>query len=170
METGKDETEREADTARDAVFAATIRPHRSLGPEGFRILMVLCTLVAGAAAIRMIALGFWPVSGFLILDVVGLYVAFKVNYARGRSFEELVLTPIELMFRRTSHRGAASEWRLNPLWTRLHRVTHEEFGLQHLALVSRGQEIQVARDLSPGEREHLADEFGKALARVKRGY
>jgi uncharacterized membrane protein len=167
MDTGK--PERSDDRARP-VFAATIRPHRSLGQTGFRILMILCALVAGVMALRFIALGFWPVSGFLGLDLIGLYVAFRVSYRRGRSFEEVVLTPIELMIRRVTHRGEAREWRLNPLWTRLHRENDEEFGVQRLALVSRGERITIAGELSPPEREHFADEFGQALQRVKRGY
>lgn len=154
----------------EPVFAATIRPHRSLGRDGFRIMMVICAVVAGIASLRFIALGFWPVSGFFALDLIGLYIAFRINYRRGRSFEEVVLTPIQLMFRRVTHRGVAREWKLNPLWTKLHRDTHEEFGLQRLALVSGRERIVIAGELSPGEREHFADEFGQALARVKRGY
>lgn len=152
------------------VFAATIRPHRSLGRNGFRIMMLLCGLVAVATALRFVALGFWPVSGFLALDVVGLYVAFRISYRRGRSFEEVVLTPIQLLIRRVTHRGEAREWRLNPLWTRLLRETDAEYGLQRLALVSRGERVTVASELSPAEREHFADEFGRALSQVKRGY
>jgi uncharacterized membrane protein len=167
MDTGKPEG---TDDRARPVFAATIRPHRSLGQAGFRILMVLCALVAGVMALRFIALGFWPVSGFLGLDLVGLYIAFRVSYRRGLSFEEIILTPIELMFRRVTHRGEAREWRLNPLWTRLHRENDEEFGLQRLALVSRGERITIAGELSPPEREHFADEFGQALQEVKRGY
>ena len=167
MDTGKPER---SDEHPRPVFAATIRPHRSLGESGFRIMMVLFAAVAGVAALRFVALGFWPVSGFLCLDVIGLYIAFRVSYRRGRSFEEVVLTPIELMIRRVTHRGEAREWRLNPLWTRLHREKDEEFGLQRLALVSRGERITIAGELSPPEREHFADEFGQALAQVKRGY
>ncbi|NNM72370.1 DUF2244 domain-containing protein [Enterovirga aerilata] len=152
------------------VFAAVIRPHRSLGRNGFRVMMILCAGVAGATAIRFATLGFWPVGGFLMLDLVGLYLAFRISYRRGRAFEEVVLTPIELMFRRVTHRGDAREWRLNPLWTRLHRETDEDYGLQRLALVSRGERITIAGELSPPEREHFADEFGNALAQVKRGY
>ncbi|MDB5557886.1 MAG: hypothetical protein JWQ36_820 [Enterovirga sp.] len=167
METGKPGP---GDAPSKPVFAAVIRPHRSLGPNGFRILMVLCAAIVAVMALRFIALGFWPVSGFLGLDLLGLYIAFRVNYRRGRSFEEVVLTPIELMFRRVTHRGQASEWRLNPLWTRLDREADAEFGLQRLALVSRGERITIGRELSPPEREHFADEFGQALAKVKRGY
>lgn len=152
------------------VFSALITPHRSLGPDGFRIMMALAGLVAGAVSLRFIALGFWPVAGFLGLDILGLYVAFKISYRRGRAFEEVRLTPIELVFRRVSPRGESREWRLNPVWTRLVRDTHAEFGLQRLALESGAQRIVIARDLSPGEREDLADELSRALSHVKRGF
>lgn len=154
----------------ETVFSALITPHRSLGPEGFRVLMTIMCLLAGIGALRFMSLGFWPVSGFLALDVLALYVAFKINYRRARAFEELTLTPVELMVRQVSHRGEAREWRFNPLWTRLVRETHEEFGVQRLALVSRGERIVIAGCLSPPERAHFADEFGRALLSVKRGY
>ena len=154
----------------EPVFAAVIRPHRSLGPNGFRIMMAICAAIVAFMALRFVALGFWPVSGFLGLDLLGLYIAFRVNYRRGRSFEEFLLTHVQLLVRRVTHRGEAREWRLNPLWTRLHRETDEEFGLQRLALLSRGERITIAGELSPPEREHFADEFGTALAKIKRGY
>lgn len=153
----------------EAVFSALITPHRSLGPEGFRVLMVAVGLVGALLALRFLALGFWPVSGFLGLDVVALYVAFRVSYSRARAFEEVRLTPIELLLRQVTHRGVAREWRLNPVWTKLVRETHEEFGLQRIAVISRGQRIVIARELSPDERAHFADEFAEALSRVKRG-
>ena len=167
METGKPEPG--AEPVRP-LFTAIIRPHRSLGRTGFRVLMVLSDAIFVVLALRFAALGSWPISGFLGLDLLALYVAFRVSYRRGRSFEEVVLTPIELMFRRVTHRGDAREWRLNPLWTRLYRETDEELGLQRLALVSRGERITIAGELSPPEREHFADEFGQALAKAKRGY
>ena len=153
----------------DPLFAALITPHRSLGPQGFRVMMVLACLAAALVAVRFVAMGFWPVSGFLGFDIVALYVAFQVSYRRARAFEEVRLTAVELLLRQVTHRGVSREWRLNPLWTRLVRETHEEFGLQRLALVSRGERIVIGRELSPGERAHFADAFGQALSRVKDG-
>ena len=152
------------------VFAAVIRPHRSLGRDGFRVLMTLCCLATLAASAPFIVLGLWPVGGFFGLDLLALYIAFRVNYRRAESFEEVVLTPIELLLRRVTHRGERREWRLNPLWTRLDRESDEEFGLQKLALVSRGERLVIAGELSPPERENLAEALGKALADVKRGF
>jgi uncharacterized membrane protein len=151
------------------VFAAVITPHRSLRRDDFRIFMVLCCIAAMVASIPFIVLGFWPVGGFFGLDVLALYAAFRINYQRARSFEEVVLTPIELLFRRVTHRGEEREWRFNPLWTKLDREDDEDYGLQKLALVSRGQRLVIAGDLSPPERESLAEALGAALAQVKRG-
>ncbi len=152
------------------VFAAVIRPHRSLGRDGFRVLMTLCCLATVAASLPFVVLGFWPVGGIFGLDLLALYIAFRTNYRRANAFEEVVLTPLELLFRRVTHRGERREWRLNPLWTRLDRESDEEFGLQKLALVSRGQRLVIAGDLSPPERESFAEALGKALAEVKRGF
>lgn len=46
------------------VFAAVIRPHRSLGASGFRTVMTLCCLAAIVASTPFVVLGFWPVAGF----------------------------------------------------------------------------------------------------------
>ncbi|HEX8165925.1 MAG TPA: DUF2244 domain-containing protein [Beijerinckiaceae bacterium] len=151
------------------VFSAVIRPHRSLGRKGLRTVMILCGLVMAAAGIPFAVMGLWPVTGFLGLELIALAIAFRASFRSGRSFEEVVLTPIELLFRRVSHRGEPREWRFNPLWTKLAREADEEFGLLRLALVSRGQEVVIARELSPPERESFAEAFGLALARVKRG-
>lgn len=168
MSTGK-AAEWTGEAAERPLFAAVIQPHRSLGPDGFRVVMTLCCLAMVVSSIPFIAMGFWPVGGFMGLDLLGLYIAFRVNYRRGRSFEEVVVTPMEVLFRQVSHRGQRSEWRFNPLWTRLDHVHDDEFGLQRLVIVSRGQRIVIARDLSPAERQSLADALGRALTDAKRG-
>jgi uncharacterized membrane protein len=153
------------------VFAAVIRPHRSLGRESFRRVMTLFCLASIAASIPFLALGFWPVAGFFGCHVLALYIALRVNFRAGQSFEELELTRLHLLFRMVGPRGEAREWRFNPLWTRLAREDEDqEFGLQRLALISRGERVVIARDLSPPERESLAEALGRALSDVKRGY
>jgi len=151
------------------VFAAVIRPHRSLGRDGFRIVMTLCCITMVGASVPFVVLGFWPVGGFFGLDLIALYVAFRINYRRAQSFEEVVLTPLELLFRRVTHAGERREWRFNPLWTKLDRESDDDYGLQKLALVSRGERLVIAGELSPPERESFADALGRALADVKRG-
>ena len=160
----------DSDRLEQPVFSAVIRPHRSLSPQGFKLVMGLLCLTSVVASLPFVIMGFWPVAGFFGLDFLGLYIAFRVNYRHGQSFELLELTPIRLLLRKVSHRGDVQEWRFNPLWTRLDREVDDEFGLQKLALASRGQQVVIAHDLSPPERETLAEAFGRALSDVKRGY
>ncbi|KAA2237298.1 DUF2244 domain-containing protein [Salinarimonas soli] len=152
------------------VFAATITPHRALGTAGVRLVMTLLCVVTLVSSIPFMIAGAWPVAGFFGLDLLALSIAFSVNMRAGRGFEELVLTPIELMVRRVTPRGEARAWRFNPLWTRLESEADDEFGMQVVTVVSRGERVVIARDLSPPERESLARELSRALADVKRGY
>jgi len=162
--------EDESDRFDKPVFSAVIRPHRSLSPQGFRTVMALVCLTSVVASLPFVIMGFWPVAGFFGLDFLGLFIAFRISYRQGQAFELLELTPIRLLLRKVSERGEAHEWLFNPLWTRLEREIDDEFGLQKLALTSRNERVVIARDLSPEERETLADAFSQALSAVKRGY
>ena len=151
------------------LFSAIITPHRSLKSTGFLVVMLLVSGFSFIAGMVFFLLGAWPVVGFLGLDVLLVYWAFRVNYRAAAAFEEVIVTPCELRVRRVSHRGQVAEWTLNPLWTQLARDTHEEFGLQQLFLVSRGRKLPVAGFLSPPERESFAAALSAALGEAKRG-
>jgi uncharacterized membrane protein len=160
----------EIDRFEQPVFSAVIRPHRSLSPQGFRVVMVLVCLVSLVASLPFVIMGFWPIAGFFGLDFLGLYIAFRVSYRQGEAFELLELTPIRLLFRKVSPKGEVKDWQFNPLWTRLEREVDEEYGMQQLSLTSRNEHVVIARDLSPPERETLAEALSRALADVKRGH
>ncbi len=152
------------------MFEAKITPHRSLGRNDFHVLMAILCLATTLTSLPFIVLGAWPVAGFFGLDLVALFVAFRVNFRDARAFEEIVLTRIELLLRKVSPAGRAREWRFNPVWTRLDRQTHPEFGVQSLALVSRGQSVAVAEALSADEKAVFADALGHALAEARRSH
>jgi len=151
------------------LFSATITPHRSLSRTGFLLVMALIGGVSFVGGILFFILGAWPVVGFLGLDVLLVYWAFRANYRAAAAFEEVTVTASELRLRKVSHRGQVSEWTLNPLWTKLDRETHEDYGLLRLFLVSRGQRLTVAGFLAPEERESFAAALSAALGEAKRG-
>jgi uncharacterized membrane protein len=151
------------------LFSAIITPHRSLTSTGFVLVMALIGGFSFIGGVVFFAIGAWPVVGFLGLDVLLVYWAFRVNYRAATAFEEVTVTPSELRVRRVSHRGQVSEWTLNPLWTQLARDVHEEFGVQQLFLVTRGKKLPVASFLSPAERESFAAALSIALGEAKRG-
>lgn len=157
------------DELEPTIFSAVITPHRSLGRGGFLILMAAFGGISFIAGIVFFIAGAWPVFGFFGLDVALLYWAFRLNYRAAGAYEEVTVTPSTLTVRKVSHRGAAREWVLNPLWVKLDKVTHEEYGIEHLLLVSRGKQLAVANFLGPDEKANFAVALGNALSEARRG-
>ena len=151
------------------IFSAVLTPHRSLSPRGFLIFMAVLGGISFTAGMVFLTMGAWPVFGFLGLDVLLVYWAFRVNYRAGGAYEQVTVTPSELTVRKVNHHGRSREWTLNPVWVRLQRDMHEEFGLQRLFLESQGRQITLAHFLSPREREDFAVALSGALAEAKRG-
>ena len=151
------------------LFSALLTPHRSLNRTGFVVLMSVVSAVSFIGGIASVLMGAWPILGFFGLDVLAIYWAFKVNFRRARAYEQVSVTLTELRLRRVSHRGHVMEWRSNPLWVRLDQVTHEEFGIEHLYLVSKGDRVAIASFLGPDEKASFASALGAALQAAKRG-
>ena len=151
------------------IFSAVITPHRSLGSVGFLVLMLVFGAASFVAGLAFLLMGAWPVFGFFGLDVLLLYWAFRLNYRYAAAYEEVTVTPVALTVRKVSHRGRAREWVLNPLWVRLDKIVHEEFGIERLLLVTRGKQLAIANFLGPDEKASFAKAFGAALNEAKRG-
>ena len=157
--------------ARDepTLFSAVLTPHRSLGRTGFVVLMCLIGGISFAAGLVFFIAGAWPVMGFFGLDVLLVYIAFKVSYRSAAAYEQVTMTPSTLTVRKVSHRGKVAEWTLNPVWVRLQREANEEFGLERLFLVSHGRRLPVATFLGPQEKASFASALSAALGEARRG-
>jgi uncharacterized membrane protein len=92
-----------------------------------------------------------------------------MSYRGAAAYEQVTVTPSELKVRKVDHRGRIAEWTLNPLWTRLDRQTHAEYGIERLFLVTRGRKLPIANFLGPAEKEGFAAALAAALGEAKRG-
>jgi len=151
------------------IFAATITPHRSLGSTGFLILMLCIGGVSFVSGMVFLLMGAWPVFGFLGLDVLLIYWAFRANFRAARAYEEVTVTASELTVRKVSQQGIVREWTLNPVWVQLDRIVHEEFGIERLFLVSGGRRLPIAAFLGPHEKASFAQALSAALGEARRG-
>jgi uncharacterized membrane protein len=151
------------------LFSALLTPHRSLSRTGFLLLMGFVGIVSFVAGLVFLSMGAWPVFGFFGLDVLAIYWAFRVNFRRAAAYEEISVTPTALHVRRVTHLGAVSEWSFNPRWVRLDIAAHEEFGVEKLALVSRGRSLGIASFLGPDEKQSFASALMVALDSARRG-
>src|SRR5690606_2338350 len=114
-------------------------------------------------------LGAWPVVGFYGLDILALYIAFRVCSARALDYEELILTEVELLVRKVSHKGANREWRVNAVWVRRQGDEHEDFGVQRLALVEGRKFVVVGSFLGAEEKAEVAGALQSALGQARHG-
>lgn len=151
------------------LFSARLVPHRSLSGNGFLLLLGFFGVVSFVAGIAFTLMGAWPVMGFFGLDVLAIFFAFRINYRRARACEDILVTPSQLRVRQVSHRGAVSEWVLNPLWVKLDRIAPDEFGIAQLDLVSSGRRVSIASCLGAEEKLSFANALSAALAAARRG-
>jgi uncharacterized membrane protein len=151
------------------IFSAILTPHRSLGPTGFLVLMGCLGGASFVTGVVFVLLGAWPVFGFLGLDVLLVYLAFRANYRAAKAYEEVTVTPSELTVRKVTARGRVREWTANPIWVRLQQDIHEEFGVERLFLISRGHRLTIASFLGPNEKKSFAQALMRALGEAKRG-
>lgn len=152
------------------IFEARLHPHRSMTRAQFRLLLAIVAAICTATSLPFVMLGAWPVAGFFGIDVMLVYVAFAASFRSARAYEDVTLTPLELMLAKVSPKGERAEWRFNPNWVKLEREDHEEFGTQRIDLVSRGRRVEVAGFLGPAAKADLADRLSRALALARRGF
>lgn len=144
------------------LFDAVLRPHRSLGPVGFVVLMSAVALVGFGAGIAFLLMGAWPVFGFCGLEVVLLYVCFRLSYRSGRMFERVRLLPDRLVVERHLPDGAARAWSFHPYWLTVAMDDPPDHDSQ-LRLRSHGRSLVIGSFLTAEERLDLARALTRAL-------
>ena len=149
-----------ADSSPAIHFSTSLRPHRSLPPDGFKWLIrgvVAANLVIG---LPLYMLGAWPVVGFMGLDVALLWWLFQRNYLDARRSEALVLTDRELVIDRVAPDGEREQHRLDAYWLKVEQG-------ERLIVTSRGNRVVIGRFLGPDARREVAEQLQAALARLR---
>src|ERR1700741_4912008 len=121
-------------------FSAILLPHRSLSRKGFLVLMIAIGGVSFVSGAACIIAGAWPVFGFFGLDVLLIYIAFRLNYRSGRLYETIDLTPEQLILTRVHPSGRSERFEFNPYWVQV-RLHEGPDGRTYLGLASRGQQL-----------------------------
>jgi len=150
-------------------FRALLTPHRSLGRTGFMVLMG--ALLAGwmFTGIVFLSQGAWPVFGFFGLDVLLVYIAFRMNYRAARAREIVSVSRTALDILQVAPSGRTREHRFNPFWARFSVARHDEIGITSMTVEGQGQRVAIGSFLNPDDRDSFAKAFGNALAAAKAG-
>jgi len=147
-------------------FNARLTPHRSLSQRGFLLLMIAVGAVSFVAGLVFYLAGAWPVVGFFGLDVGLVYIAFRINYRRARTYETLRLSRDDFVVEHVTHRGEKRTWRFQPYWLQV-LIDEPADREGRLVLRSHGQSLEIGGFLPPAERSDLARALRTALARVR---
>lgn len=148
------------------VFSATLMPHRSLGPDGFLILMGILSGISFLTGLAFAWIGAWPVMAFLGLDVLIVYLAFKLNYRSGRLYEQVEIDRETVTLTRVYPTGRSESYQFSAYWARVLLSVGAD-GRSDMRLASHGREIPFGRFLTNEERENFAQALKDALAGAK---
>jgi len=143
-------------------FSALLVPHRSLSPKGFLIFMSILSAISFAAGMVFVLMGAWPVMGFFGLDVLVVYIAFKLNYRSARMFETVDLSHDNLNITRVHPSGRKESFDFNPYWVRVN-LTEQVDGRTSLSLYLHERMVTFGAFLSDDERRDFAGALKNAL-------
>jgi uncharacterized membrane protein len=156
-----------AETDVPEFYHAELRPHRSLPPRGFAIVMAILAGASFLIGVGFVARGAWPVTPFFGLDIGLIYLAFRLSYRSARQREHLRLTEEALELERVDVYGARQRWRFQPFWLRV-IFEERETDSNHLSLASHGKSVTVGAFLGPAERRKVAFSLKDALSRWRK--
>lgn len=146
-------------------FDAEVRPNRSLPNPGFVALMVAIGALSFTAGIAFMLMGAWPVLGFFGLDVLLVWLAFRLSYREGRRLETIQVTPREIRVGRRSPFGHHTAFRIPAAFTRVEIVGRGEPDVQ-TRLAHAGKHLIIGSMLAPREREALAEALHAAVQKA----
>lgn len=158
-------TETTSDTER-VLFSAELRPHRSIDLKGIHVAMLGVAFLLVPAGVVFIATGAWPVTGFMGLEILLLYGAFRLNLFRSKMRETVSVTPGRLTVDRVDHWGKLKSWEFQPHWLQVSMDNPPKHG-SRLELRSHGKALIIGAFLTPTERLEVADALRNALIEAR---
>ncbi len=148
------------------LFSAVLHPATSLSGHGFFGLMAALCAVSFAAGIAFTMAGAWPVFGFFGLDILLIYIAFRVSYHRARRYETVRLTANELAVEKIDPNGRTRRWEFQPYWLRVAIDDSPRYN-SALTLSSHGKSLEIGAFLTLEEKRDIARALEVELHRLR---
>lgn len=145
---------------------AVLAPNRSLPNPGFIALMVVLAIMSFAAGLVYLRMGAWPIPIFFGVDIILVWLAFRISYRDGRRREIIRIAHDRILVHRQHPNGATRHYVLPTAWT---RVTVHHAGKHDAAveLSASGKRLVIGSFLSPPERPDLGAAIERALGRAR---
>lgn len=144
-----------------------IAPHRSLPVRGFQILIGLIILINVLVGALFVLNGAWPAPVFLGIDVLAVFVAFRISYRQARARERVEVSAHQVRVTYEAGGRARTVWSSPTAFTRVRLEDTGRYGAE-VRLVLSGKRCVIGRALGPKERAGLAEAVDEAI-RAARG-
>ncbi len=135
-------------------------PHNSLPPRGAMIVILSVFTFGLIPVLAMLgSVVLWGLLPFLLLTVLGLWLAIQTNYRARSAVEVLTLSGSQARLVHQSPGKQQQEWSCNRYWAR--PEMHETGGPvpHYVTLIGAGREVEIGAFLSEDERITLYDDL-----------
>lgn len=94
-------------------------PHRALSQRGFLAIMAIIVVFSVIFGVMFWSRGAWPVAGFLGLDAVLVWLAFRASFKNGKVVERVRVARDGVHVLRREADGRERHFGVNPLFARV---------------------------------------------------
>ena len=151
------------------LYEISLYPYRSLNKIGFFILMFSLGFVSFVAGIIFMIKGAWPVFGFFGLDVLLVYIFFKINFRSGKKKEILILTKNQLIIEFYNSKKISKTYYLDAHWLQI-RLSKLKNEMSKLKISSKNKSIIIGSFLRYQEKIDVVKSLKKALKKYHFDY
>ncbi|MFN7179192.1 DUF2244 domain-containing protein [Hyphomonas sp.] len=141
---------------------AVLTPNRSLSERGFAIAMAIIAVAFFLTGLMFYSMGALPVLGFFGLDMVAIWLAFRLSFNKQREQTRVVVTARSIRVHHTDPKGREKEAEVPTAFARVELdepvMTHSWLRIEH------GRTAWViGRFLTPDERLSFAKALRNAV-------
>ena len=149
-------------TTNNKLYKISLYPYRSLNKTGFLILMITLGLISFIAGVVFMLKGAWPVFGFFGLDVLLVYIFFKINYRSGKKKEIIILTKNQLIIEFYDSKKIIKKHYLDANWLKINLIKLKNH-TSKLQISSKNKSIIIGSFLRHQEKIEVIYSLEKAL-------
>lgn len=146
---------------------AVLEPPRSLSPRGFNRVMLALGFASLLSSIYFLAVGAWPVMGFLGLEILALWLVFRFSFRAQQARTYVRVTAETIDVRKVDGWGRERRARLASHFARV-EFDRQAAGPHALRVASSAKAYVVGEFLTPRERESFARRLAQAISDARR--
>ena len=150
----------------DILLEVSLSPSVASRITTIRWILMLFGLLCLSVGLIFAANGAQPVLGFMGLEVILLYVAYRFCQRNTRMAEQIVLSSRNLIFRRIDRDGNISITNFEPFWLNVELVKIQGIS-KHVTIGSKGRKKKVGAFLTPKEQLKLLNTLEQALESLR---